>query len=154
VRALSILHPQCSNVASFVILCAILQISVVAPHALAPAAAVGSFVAAVVAVIAYVSAGQQRTSTGVITAALARRTTPKARPRMRHCERAPPLSYTGLRFVERSKLQASHMPLGGAVHAPSSRCGVVVFGNYTRLQRSKSAAAAVPVASGMRCAMW
>ena len=142
-----------SNVVSFVILCAILQISMVAPYALAPAAAAGSFVAAVVAVIAYASAGQQRTSTGVITAALARRTTPRARPRMRHCERATPLSYTGLRFVERSKLQASRMPLGGAVHAPSSRCGVVAFGNYTRLQRSKSAAAAVPMASGMRCAM-
>jgi hypothetical protein len=148
---------NCSNVVSFALLCAVLQISMVAPHALAPAAAAGSFVAAIVAAIGYASTERQRTSTGVATAALAGRTTPRAgraRPLLQHCERAAPLSYTGLRCVERSKLQAVRVPLGGAVGTPSrSRSRVVAFGGKSRLLLRSKSAAAIPVASITRFAM-
>ena len=142
---------NCSNVLSFASLCVIVQLSVVAPHLLGPAAAAGSFVAAVVAVVAHAATERQRAATGVVTAALAGKASPRARPQMRHCERAKPLSYTGLRCNERSKVPAVRVPLGGASRMPSFRCGLVPVGK-TRRQRSVSAAA-TPVASGLLCAM-
>ena len=142
---------NCSNFVSFASLCVIVQLSVVAPHLLAPAAAAGSFVAAVVAVVAYRATERQRASTGVVTAALAGRAPPRARPPMRHCERAKPLPYTGLRCIERSKLQAVRTPLSGAVRMPSSRGVVSTAGkNKTRRQRSVNAAATPAVHCAMR----
>ena len=149
--ALAAVLVNSSNVVSFAMLCVVLQLSVIAPHALAPAAAAGSFIAAVVAAIASASAQRQRASSGVVSAALARRATPRGAPplqRMRHCERSTHLPYTGLRCVE---LGVVGRQLCVAVRTPSSR-GVVPAVNARR-QRSTRAAAIIPVASGMRCAM-
>jgi len=157
--ALAAMLVNTSNVVSFAMLCAVLQITTVAPHVLAPAAAAGSFVAAVIAVLASASAERQRaSSTGTVAAARASGAMPRGRMRksLRHCERmALPV---GLRVLGRGKaLLAVSRLLNERTHAPPSlaRGGTASTRQLGRSsdKGARASAAAASCATAARCAI-